>query len=488
MAEAVQKTRRVHLWSSLQTKLALTYIAVIAAVLALLNTYPVLASRDLAIQAKQNALQSQASLIASNLSGLESLTQDRQSKVADMMKDLPDVGMDRIMVTDQAGLVIYDTEEGGGTLGRYALLGEITTALRGSGYDVFRCDYMSGAFDSRAAAPVVYRNTTIGAVYLYEHDTVQGELLVGTQTNLRNISIVICVVALVLSFVFSSAITRRIGKLLKAIHIVREGEYSHRVGLTGHDELSVLSDEFDQLTLRLQTTEEVRRRFVSDASHEMKTPLASIRLLTDSILQAEQIDPATAREFITDIGEESERLTRITEKLLTLTRMDTMPPTVTEPVDVKYVVEKVEHMLTPLAGAVNVGLECRLDSGCIISCTQDDLYQIAFNLMENAVKYNLPGGSVMVSLFREAGKVTLRVEDTGVGIPEEDLPKIFDRFYRVDKARSRAAGGTGLGLSIVRDTARQHGGTVTVRRRDPEPGSCFEAVFPIWRAKGGKKR
>ena len=107
--------------------------------------------------------------------------------------------------------------------------------------------------------------------------------------------------------------------------------------------------------------------------------------------------------------------------------------------------------------------------------------------MENAVKYNLPGGKVYVTLQGDARQVRLRVEDTGVGIPEEDLPKIFDRFYRVDKARSRAAGGTGLGLSIVWDTVRRYGGTVTARRREPE-GTCFEVVFPRLAEKGGTQR
>ena len=115
----------------------------------------------------------------------------------------------------------------------------------------------------------------------------------------------------------------------------------------------------------------------------------------------------------------------------------------------------------------------------MVLATEDDLYQIAFNLMENAVKYHLPGGSVTVTLRGAGDLVTLTVEDTGVGIPEEDLGKVFDRFYRVDKARSRAAGGTGLGLSIVRDTVLQHGGAVTARRREPE-GTCFEVSFAQW--------
>ena len=167
-----------------------------------------------------------------------------------------------------------------------------------------------------------------GAVYLYEYDAEQGALLQGIQTNLRFISIVICMVSLVMGVVFSKALTRRIAQLLRGIHTVREGEYSHRVSVRGGDELSRLADEFNELTGRLQTTEEVRRRFVSDASHELKTPLASIRLLTDSLLQADHMDGETAREFLNDIGDEADRLTRITEKLLTLTRLDTAPAAV----------------------------------------------------------------------------------------------------------------------------------------------------------------
>ena len=151
---------------------------------------------------------------------------------------------------------------------------------------------------------------------------------------------------------------------------------------------------------------------------------------------------------------------------------------------VEAVVEKVEHMLLPLAQERDITVEADLQSGCVVKATEDDLYQIAFNLMENAVKYNVNGGRVMVGLRSMGDLVLLTVEDTGVGIPDEDLPKIFDRFYRVDKARSRAAGGTGLGLSIVRDTARQHVGAVTVRRRE-EGGTCFQVAFPRWDEEGG---
>ena len=482
---------RVPFWRSLSTKFALSYMAIIAAVLVLLNTYPVLVFQDLVYQSKQATLvQSQAGVLASTLAGPETLLRSspEDTTVREMVQatisTLGLSGAGRILVTDPTGLVVYDSNSAqeGNVENRYALLREITTALQGGGYDVFRSDFREGAFRSRAAVPVVYRNMVQGAVYIYERDAEQGALLLGVQANLRTISVVICLVALVLSLFFSKALTRRISALLRAVRVVREGEYSHRVSSAGGDELSRLAGEFNALTGRLQTTEEVRRRFVSDASHELKTPLASIRLLTDSILQNENIDRDTAKEFVSDIGEEAERLTRITEKLLTLTRLDGGPPPERVRVDVKAVVEKVQRMLTPLARAVEVTVDAQLEAGCYVAATEDDIYQIAFNLMENAVKYNLPGGSVLVTLRRaqegEGERVILQVEDTGVGIPEEDLPKIFDRFYRVDKARSRAAGGTGLGLSIVRDTAKVHGGTVSARRRAGE-GTCFVVSFPL---------
>ena len=464
---------KVPFWRSLQTKYALTYLVVIAAVLALLNTYPVLVSQKMVFQSKQTSLQSQAAVVASALAGPDALSQEGVSRV---MEVLGDTGLSRVLVADSSGMVVYDTASASGAMGRYAMLGEVVSALKGN--DVFRVDFAAGAFRSRAAVPVTYRGMTLGAVYVDEYDAEQGSFLLGVQQTLRTISLIIVFVAMTLSLFFSKALTGRITELLGAIRIVREGEYSHRVEVSGRDEMSQMAQEFNALTGRLQTTEEVRRRFVSDASHELKTPLASIRLLTDSILQNEAVDPDTVREFVGDIGEEAERLQRITEKLLTLTRLDAGTPVEAEAVPVEEVAQRVTHMLRPLARAVEVDLRVKLEEGLTVRATRDDLYQILFNLMENAVKYNLPGGEITLAGKGEEAWAVLTVEDTGVGIPEEDIDRIFDRFYRVDKARSRAAGGTGLGLSIVRDTARRHGGDVTAHRREGK-GTCFTVRLPI---------
>lgn len=471
-------------------KYALSYLVIFAVVLVLLNTYPVLASQDLLFSSKRDSLKSQAAVMASALMELESLSADQVARVMNMLDSM---GLTRILVTDPAGLVLYDSterpEEGGPAESqpeeyRYALYQEVVAALRGS--DVSYSRYSNRTFISTAAMPIVYRGMVIGAIYILEIDQVQGELLYSLQQNLRTISVVIAVVTLVMSTLFSKVLTARIAALLRAIRIVGEGEYGHRLQPVGRDEMAQLAGEFNHLTDRLQTTEEVRRRFVSDASHELKTPLASIRLLADSILQTEEMDPAMVRDFVSDIGSEAERLTRITEHLLALTRLDSLPEGEHDPVDVSKVAERTAALLQPVADTAGVALEKNLKSDCLTLCTEDDLSQICFNLVENAIKYNYPGGKVFVSVYRDGDQVLLEVGDTGIGIPEEDLPKIFNRFYRVDKARSRAAGGTGLGLSIVRDTVRRHGGWVTARPRNPE-GSLFTVGFPRYAPQRGGK-
>lgn len=476
--DAPRRKRGFHI-SSLQTKYAISYLVLFAVVLILLNTYPVLACQDLLFGSKRDAMKGQAAVISSALMELESLSAEQVEKV---MTLLDSTGLTRIMVTDPSGLILYDSRqsqyllsESSTPIYHYALLQEVVQALRG--YDVFHSEYTNYLFASSAATPIVYRGMTIGALYLYEEDATQGALLRSLQQNLKTISLIIAVITLLTSAVFSRVLTRRITALLKAIRIVGEGEYGHRLQPEGHDELAQLAEEFNHLSDRLQVTEEIRRRFVSDASHELKTPLASIRLLSDSILQNQGMEEDIVREFVSDIGQEAERLTRITEHLLTLSRLDSLPMGETEPVDLTDVVSQALSMLVPVADAHGITIQTDPHSGCVVRANRDDLHQICFNLVENAIKYNVPDGKISIHWYLDDDQVILDVADTGMGIPEKDRAKVFNRFYRVDKARSRAAGGTGLGLSIVRDTVRRHNGWVSVRPNQPQ-GSVFTVGFP----------
>ena len=351
--------QKVPFFSRLQVKYAMSYLAILAVVLVLLNTYPLIASQNLLFSSKRDSLKSQAAVMASALMELESLNADQVARVMNM---LDSTGLSRVLVTDPSGLILYDSlaqpdsEEDGEENPpdaqpeqeyRYALFQEVVLALEGN--DVVYSQYEDGRFLSTAATPIVYRGMTIGAIYLTEEDTTQGALLMNLQQNLRSISLVLVAIALTISFLFSKVLTSRIGALLGAIRIVGEGEYGHRLQPSGKDELAHLAEEFNQLTDRLQTTEEVRRRFVSDASHELKTPLASIRLLADSILQNQEMDQETVRDFVGDIGDEAERLTRITEHLLALTRLDSLPVGETQIVDMAQVTQRAINMLTPVA-------------------------------------------------------------------------------------------------------------------------------------------
>ena len=476
------KAGEVPFFHSLQGKYVATYLLLVVAIVLVLNTYPLIMAQNMVFSAKEASLKRQALAIGSALAVSEVLTEDG---VAQAMELLDDMQGTRVLVTNESGLILYDSSTLEKRTGDYAITAEVVKALRGE--DVCRSEYRQGAFRTRVAVPTVYRGVTLGAVYLYEYDTEQAEVLLSIQSTLRYISVVICVVALVAALILSKALTRNTSRLLGGIRSVREGEYNHRIEVKGKDEMAQLAMEFNELTDRLQTTEEVRRRFVSDASHELKTPLASIRLLADSILQNSSVDMETVREFVSDIGEEADRLTRISQRLLALSRLDARLQRERVPVDVGQVVEKVGHMLLPLAHSAQVELRYQLQPHCMVLATQDDLYQVAFNLMENAVKYNQPGGSVTVEVAREEYWITLTVQDTGVGIPEEDLLRVFDRFYRVDKARSREAGGTGLGLSIARDTARLHGGDIMAQRGPDGVGARFTARFPRIVEEGGEE-
>ena len=473
---AGSEKKRVMFTRRVQFKLVAGFIALITALIVMLNTYPVSASRDMVFAEKQSSLLEQAAVISSSLSALDTLTGDSTAQVVEL---LGVSGLERLVITDAAGRVLYDTASSSAE-GRVVLFAEIIRAL--SGQQVFWSRFADGAFLSHAAIPISRGGTTLGAVYLCEYDTEQSDILLSFRDRLSTVSIVALAAALGLTVVFTRRLTLRITRLSQAVRTVREGDYAHRVTVEGSDELSELYADFNSMTETLQKTEEQRRRFVSDASHELKTPLAAIRLLADSITGTENMDADTVREFVADIADEAERLQRTTEKLLDLSRRDDGARAASVEVDLGEAANDTLRRLAPLAETSGVALNCSAEPGCIVTAPEDDIYQIIFNLAENAIKYNVPGGSVAVGVRRERGYVLLTVEDTGIGIPEADLPNIFSRFYRVDKARSRERGGSGLGLSIVHDAVAALGGKIDVDAREGG-GTRFTVTFPTPYAK-----
>jgi len=380
----------------------------------------------------------------------------------------------RLIVTDQSAKVLYDSSNE--ALDSYYLLPEILTAIDGN--DVCSWKYRAGSTDTRAATPIVYFGTIVGSVYMTEYETAQGSMIQSLQKTVLQITLLLEIIVIVFSVAFANTFSRRLNRIMSSMRIIQEGDYTHKVTMGGNDELTVLGKEFNDLTERLHTSEQKRSRFVSDASHELKTPLASIKLLSDSILQYD-MDIETVREFVGDIGDEAERLNRMTAKLLSLTKAEGIPNEESEIIMMAPTINRVARMLRPNALKAKIKFQLKLEQDSPILILEDDLYQIVFNLMENGIKYNLPGGSLTVHLSREEDNAVLKVTDTGMGIPEEAIGHVFERFYRVDKARSRATGGSGLGLAIVRTIVQRNRGEIYASSTVGE-GTTFTVVFPAF--------
>jgi heavy metal sensor kinase len=243
------------------------------------------------------------------------------------------------------------------------------------------------------------------------------------------------------------------------------------------DELGRLAQTINEMIGRLERSFAEVRRFTADASHELRTPLTAIR--TEAEVALTRAAPtADQQQLLGSILEECERLTRLTDQLLTLSREDAgVAHFVREPVDLQALVRGVAETMRPLADARGLRLNVECGEGVEVCGDGARLRQVFFNLLDNAIKYTPTGGEIGVRTERRGRNVIVTVRDTGIGIPAEHLPRVFDRFYRVDKARSREQGGTGLGLSISQGIVAAHGGGISVESAVGK-GATFTVILP----------
>jgi two-component system phosphate regulon sensor histidine kinase PhoR len=232
-------------------------------------------------------------------------------------------------------------------------------------------------------------------------------------------------------------------------------------------------------TTELTRVADMRRDFVANVSHELKTPLAAIRGYAETLRDGALDEPPTARRFTDRILSQCRRLQELLDDLLTLSRMEGVaPPHEREPVDLHAVIRHSVDLLAPAARDKRVEVEVEEEPVPLISGDADGMERLLLNLLDNAIKYNRPEGKVTIRLSQRGGEAVLEVSDTGIGIPSESIPRIFERFYRVDKGRAREEGGTGLGLAIVKHVAQAHGGQVEVESRAGH-GSKLTVRLPI---------
>lgn len=286
--------------------------------------------------------------------------------------------------------------------------------------------------------------------------------------------------SLILGWGLARMLARPLERLAEATTALARGDLGVRVEPGGSRETAALGQRFNQMAEELAHVEQQRRNFVGAASHELRTPVASIRALGEAVISDDAAAPEVYREFVGDILKECDQAAHLVDRMLELTRLEGRPRLrsgVDEPAELVGLITAMVNGLRPLAQTRGIGLTVEA-SGPVWAPGESWLVEtIVVNLVENAIKYTPPGGSVQVQIAREGAEARVTVSDTGPGIAPAHLPHLFERFYRADKSRARATGGVGLGLSIAAEAATQLNGRITV---DSEVGrgSRFTLFMP----------
>jgi signal transduction histidine kinase len=286
------------------------------------------------------------------------------------------------------------------------------------------------------------------------------------------------VVSLVVGGLLARSITRPLGTLAAASHAIAGGDYGHQAPVTGSVEMRALAADFNYMAGQVQRAQQAQRDFLANISHDLKTPLTSIQGFSQAMLDGTIRERAAFLAAAQVINAESQRMARLVADLVDLVRLQSGAATVEKtPVDVGRLLEQAATGMQPQATDRHVELRVQAPALPPIPADADRLRRAITNLLDNALRHTPPEGRVTLSAESLPGAVRISVQDTGEGIPESDLPRVFERFYQVDKSRTRADHGSGLGLAIVREVVAAHGGDVRVQSR-PGAGSEFAITLP----------
>ncbi len=381
----------------------------------------------------------------------------------------------RIMVITPDLKIIKDTYSK--DEGKYLLSEEAVRAF--SGETVSRYDKEAGFLE--VATPVTDRESGEPAlVMLTSADAGDIASVLAGQTKLVTILIVtISAVIAGIALLFSVNTVSRFTGLSEAIENIKEGFGEEEISEHSYKETVRIREAFNHLLQRTRKLDDSRSEFVANVSHELKTPITSIKILAESLTAQEDVPNEIYREFMEDIVNEVDREDKIINDLLSLVKMDRAGANLQiEKCDIDEMIEAIVKRLSPIAGKAGVELVFETIRPVVAEVDETKLSLAITNVIENGIKYNHEGGTVKITLDSEPMMFTVTVEDTGIGIPEEDVPNIFERFYRVDKSHSREIGGTGLGLAIARGAVLMHKGAIKVESRVGE-GSRFDIKIPL---------
>ena len=408
------------------------------------------------------------------------------NELNDLLEEEAETMDGRLILIDNDGKIQYDTFQS--LCGQRTQVDEVIRVLRGEtvkDYGIHTpgktvVEAMSGESAEYVAYSTYEMNGykgRIGAAMFVSKIQSLVDSIERVEVQLLRVFAVIAVAALAFALLLSRLLTNPITAVSRTMRKMGKGDLSVRVPVRGSGELRELAENYNTMASQLESLDKTRNQFVSNASHELKTPLATMKILLESMIYEPDMPAEVRADFMKDMNHEIDRLTGIVTDLLVLTRMDNGEEMKRGIVNMTELTRETIHQLTPAAEKNNQTLTGDIQEELFLYGDKSKLSQILYNLMDNAIKYTPEEGRISVSLREEDGNIVWRVKDNGIGIPEEDLEHIFERFYRVDKARGRETGGTGLGLSIVKQMVRMHDGTITVES-SPGKGSEFTVTFP----------
>ena len=393
----------------------------------------------------------------------------------------------RILLTDTYGVVQADSD--GLMNGQLFALDEVAQVLSGAegAYGYYNLEPSAwiavSIMQSEAigvhAAPVKSGSELSGVlVYISSAQEIYESLTLIQQRILTWLTLIAIIVVVVVVLI-SGAMTRPIAELNQGIMRMAKGDMHAHVHVRGSSEFARLGRAFNQMSDQLERLNTTRNEFVSNASHELKTPLSTTKILVETLLYQDPMDPDMTREFLNDVNREIDRMNLLVSDLLSLVRIDSGGLKLNlGDVSLGAIVSDTVRRIQHVAQERNISVRCDLWEDVHVTGDNIKLQQVVYNLTDNAVKYTPPGGAVRVELAKSGKKAVITVTDNGIGIPAKDVPHIFDRFYRVDKARSRETGGTGLGLAIVKQIVNLHGGEISFTSEEGV-GSVFTVELPV---------
>ena len=436
----------------------------------LLNSY-----EKRAVEVRTAEIQNQCTILCNQLGSVRNAGGTASEVIQTELTQLSNIYDGRVMVINQEFLVTDDTYDI--DIGKTIVSENVVRCFRGEGTSYY--DAVNKYIE--ITSPIFNKDTEqVTGVLLVSisTDVIEDSLLI-LNTNANTAAVIVGVFICVLAVLTGFVAIRPFKKITKAIGAVTDGHETEYLHVNTYKETRGISEAFNKMLGRMRALDDSRSEFVSNVSHELKTPLTSMKVLADSLLIQEDVPAELYKEFMQDLSEEIERENKIINDLLSLVKLDKTASSMNITTEnINDLVEKTLKRLRPIAAEHNIEVIYESFRPVTAEVDETKLTLALTNLVENAIKYNKENGWVHVSLNADHKNFYLEIADSGIGISQEDTEHIFERFYRADKSHSREIGGTGLGLSIARSIVVMHRGAIKVFSRIGE-GTTFTIRIPI---------